>query len=125
MKERNIYNGKFSKKVKGAIVSYATLNPLDLIFDWYYFLEVYFPEKARSIEKENKDVFDVVHAEMEKDCSDRNEYFEEYDESLKDSADWLLQDIWEALNEIAPTGCYFGAHEGNGSCFGFWNLQAV
>lgn len=33
---------------------------------------------------------------------------------------FLHERLWDALDRLAPTGCYFGATEGDGSCFGFW-----
>ena len=42
---------------------------------------------------------------------------------FKDKSTWddeLLHDLLDALNEYAPPFCYFGAHEGDGSDFGFW-----
>ena len=33
---------------------------------------------------------------------------------------WFLHDLFERLNDIAPTDHYFGAHPGDGSDFGFW-----
>ena len=37
-----------------------------------------------------------------------------------EAATWLLEDLFNALDDLAPTGCHFGAHEGDGSDFGFW-----
>jgi len=38
----------------------------------------------------------------------------------------LLSELLDMLNDKAPPFCYFGAHEGNGSDFGFWvNIEAV
>jgi len=34
----------------------------------------------------------------------------------------ILEQLDEELQRLAPEGCYFGAHEGDGACFGFWEL---
>ena len=35
-------------------------------------------------------------------------------------ASHTLEELTEALQELAPTGFYFGSQEGDGACFGFW-----
>lgn len=40
-----------------------------------------------------------------------------------EEAQLLLDELFELLNEYAPEGCFFGAHEGDGSSFGFWQLD--
>jgi hypothetical protein len=35
----------------------------------------------------------------------------------------LVNDLIDALNELAPDGLYFGANEGDGSDFGFWPVE--
>lgn len=35
---------------------------------------------------------------------------------------WDLEMLFDILNDVAPEGTYFGAHEGDGSDFGFWPL---
>lgn len=37
-----------------------------------------------------------------------------------EDASWLLEDLFNVLDEHAPPGHYFGAHPGNDSDFGFW-----
>tara|TARA_R110000751_G_scaffold28003_3_gene73460 strand:+ start:996 stop:1316 length:321 start_codon:yes stop_codon:yes gene_type:complete len=40
-----------------------------------------------------------------------------------DDADELLVDLFDALDGVAPEGTYFGAHEGDGSDYGFWPIE--
>lgn len=37
-----------------------------------------------------------------------------------DEAAQTLEELTDALQELAPVGFYFGSHEGDGACFGFW-----
>ena len=40
-----------------------------------------------------------------------------------EDAGYLLVDLMDQLGEAAPEGCYFGAHPGDGSDFGFWEHE--
>ena len=37
-----------------------------------------------------------------------------------DEAFWMLEELFDVLNEYTPPFVYFGANEGNGSDYGFW-----
>ncbi len=36
---------------------------------------------------------------------------------------WLMDELFNALDEYAPEGYYFGAHMGDGSDFGYWRAE--
>lgn len=42
--------------------------------------------------------------------------------SAEDLAD-RVDDLVDRLNDVAPAGCYFGAHWGDGADFGFWPAE--
>ena len=37
----------------------------------------------------------------------------------------INEDAWNAMQEIAPEGHYFGSHPGNGSDYGFWPVEEM
>lgn len=45
------------------------------------------------------------------------------DEKQEELASYLLDELFDALNEIAPEGTYFGASEGDGTDYGFWHFE--
>lgn len=42
---------------------------------------------------------------------------------VSQEAVWLFEEVWDAVEELAPPGTYFGAHPGDGSDIGFWPLE--
>ena len=51
---------------------------------------------------------------------DEGDYSEWWD---SEDAHWLLESLFDQLNEAAPEGYYFGAHPGDGSDYGFWAFE--
>lgn len=93
-------------------ISSGTLRPDDLARAFTDELERLAPAKAAELRAEYAEAYKFLDGQrplvLTVACCD-----------LAELAD-VLQD---ALEELAPEGCYFGTLEGDGADFGFWPVQ--
>jgi hypothetical protein len=115
-------------KIKSApigSISHATLRPEDLLSAFSSELDWQFRSNGNYFSRpENRAEGRKIH-ELCGECDDQ---YEEDGETLKDEcvADELIERLSDALQQFAPPYCYFGAHEGDGSDFGFWpDMQSI
>lgn len=85
-------------------VSFGTLRREDLIPLFYDFLTRYMPDAIPA---------DLAYSGKE---VDGDPYFDT-DEAAQD-----MDALIDAMDAIAPDGCYFGVLEGDGAAFGFWEV---
>lgn len=92
-----------TKDLEGMTVSEYTMKPSDIARKCLRVLKVYGPEVYERVLKNNPELNDTESLD--------------YDEFAFD----ILEDsLFEAMNEIAPEGYWFGAHPDLGGCFGYW-----
>jgi len=89
-------------------ISHGTLRPQDLIPAFLDAVETYAPAMIAP--------FPFVPAHVE-DGGDSSDWWD------SEEAQGKLDELFDILSEHAPDGCYFGAHEGDGSDFGFWPID--
>lgn len=105
-------------------VSHGTLRPEDLIPAFLdtleslvvgWMLTVSGPQSDRRRDAHHaKELLKAIGRIEER--ADRDSYYtEDWDDTASD-----LEYLTNRLNEFAPPYCYFGAHPGDGSDFGFW-----
>lgn len=107
------------KKAEIGTISHATLRPQDLIPAFLSALHELDASAFNSYfsKLENSPLGRLLHYKtLDWDCEDKQ--VDAYVES-EDCA-WDLEALVDALNDLSPAYCYFGAHEGDGSDFGFW-----
>lgn len=81
-------------------ISHGTLRTEDLIQEFIYTL------KQLDTEKQYAKLIEEAEAITDFESEEAEEI--------------LNEDLFNALNELAPPYFYFGAHEGDGADFGFW-----
>jgi len=99
-------------------VSSGTMRSEDLIPAFVDVLSAYWPAKASKIEREYANVF----AELDNE-DNRDKYGFNLPDEVAEDAGWLVEELFDALQELAPDGFYFGAHVGDGSDYGFWQEE--
>jgi hypothetical protein len=93
-------------------VSHGTLRESDLISRFLSKLDSCNPSESKKLRKD----YGIRS----------NTNIEKWVKKNPDDAGYLLNDeLFEALQEVAPPGHYFGAHEGDGSDFGFWPTEGM
>ena len=93
-------------------ISWGTLRNQDLIPSFMDVLLDHDLSTAHALQKEYREVFQNI---------DNDEFM-----ATSEDATYLVEALFEALNEIAPPFHYFGATAGDGSDFGFWaDVDAV
>lgn len=85
-------------------ISSGTHDSNTLINRFMNVLRVYARDKYDAYVKENPEVSD----------------YKELDDETKG---YIVDELFDLLNEIAPEGTYFGASEGDGADFGFWTVE--
>ena len=101
-------------------ISHGTLRSEDL-------LETFADELARlnrGSEKSPGAAALIAEARETRECLENDPDCVDVD--IREAASEVIAELIDALHEFAPPFCYFGAHEGDGSDFGFWpSMEAV
>lgn len=87
-------------------ISHGTMRAEDLIPEFAWHLDYLLRKQPRSFPRK-------AHRALIREANK----VEDFD---SDDAGFVLEELFDALNEYAPPYFYFGAHEGDGSDYGFW-----
>ena len=90
--------------LKGMVVSEGTMRSEDLIPKFLNVLKTYGKDKYDAYVKENPEVLDLKGMD---------------DETMG----YVVDELFDKLDEIAPEGFYFAAHPDDGACYGFWEVD--
>ena len=99
--------------MKNESISHGTLRTQDLIPAFLDAVEEYAPAHYQALMAAP---FPFIPAYVQ-DEGDGSEWWD------SEEANDKLNELFDILNDHAPEGCYFGAHPGDGSDFGFWEIE--
>lgn len=101
---------KIAKAEPGSI-SHGTMRPEDLIPSFFEALDEIAPDRASEIVRDEP---------LIPICHPLHIDWDAWPKRHPEAAVYLLEALFDALQEYAPEGHYFGAHPGDGSDYGFW-----
>ena len=104
-----LYSAK-GEESKSLEISNATLKPYDLYTSFYLAIAAYGEEDHKTARDKAIADFDLLQ------LMDEDSPFWE----TEDAAILVNETLWDILTAICPESHFFGAHEGDGACFGFW-----
>jgi hypothetical protein len=109
-----------TQNIKLGSLIHATLRSEDLLPAFLHALEDYRHPKAGAF---NSELIELGFGYSQ--CGacglgNREEWPEGFDD---DMASEIIDEMVDALNDLAPAGYYFGVHLGDGSDFGFWKCE--
>lgn len=93
--------------LKGMVVSDGTMGVNVLIRKYLDVLKTYSPNNYKAYIEANPELKDR-DVWMALDIQDKS---------------YIVDELADELDKIAPEGYYFGASEGDGACFGFWSVD--
>ena len=86
------------KELLNQTISHGTMRPEDLIPKFLEVLEELNPKVSESAKRWNE-------------------------LAIEEAQSQFLSELFDLLNEEAPEGFYFGSHPGDGSDYGFWQME--
>lgn len=86
-------------------IGHGTHNASSLIPDFVDVIRKFRPDFTLP-----EDVAEILDMDDDEVTPDQDQRLDEY----------LNEELWYAMDEFAPPFAYFGAHEGDGSDFGYW-----
>ena len=108
------------KEWRNVSLSSATMRNEDLIPTFFRFLKEHDKAEAKSILRDYP-LFEELATWTDGVSDSYKTLAERFYGS--EEADLLCDNLFTELDAIAPAGCLFGAHEGDGSDYGFWEYD--
>lgn len=94
-------------------ISHAIMKPEDLI-----------PVFMNELETLDKERYDIIKKDYQEDLKAIEYYnttpYSRHISEQQEQINWLLEELFDTLNNYCMPYFYFGAHEGDGSDYGFW-----
>lgn len=105
-------NVQLSADYVGLSLSWGTMRDIDLYNSFMPFLEDVDPVSAKEIKEEYADII----SKLEEEGSGIGV-------SYIEGSEYLIESLFDALQDISPDNCYFGSHPGDGADYGFWYYE--